>query len=359
MSDPVLEVKNLSVRFFLEEEKTLLPALNQISFHVDKNEVLGIIGESGSGKSITLLSILGLLQTNPGIIDGEIIVNTKEDRINTLQDIHRYIKIDNFEQNNETVSIDVKAWKKSLRQYYRTILGRYISMVFQNPRLAFNPYYSIGKQINESVRLRNPELSKAQSRQKSIDWLRKVKMEAADIRYNNNPYGLSGGLCQRAMIAMALASEPDLLIADEPTTGLDATIQGDILALLEELKHEEKISMILVSHDFNVMQRLSDRILVYYKGHVIEQGTTNEILDYSSGFHHPYTALLLKTEFDVNSSQTPPREDKVAVNSFSQCPYIDRCTSVSAEIIEKCRSSLPPLIDVTPSHKIRCWKFEK
>ncbi|MDH3325668.1 MAG: ABC transporter ATP-binding protein [Gammaproteobacteria bacterium] len=362
MTKPILEVKDLSVRFFLEKEKVLLPALNQISFHVNNNEVLGIVGESGSGKSITLLSILGLLQANPGIISGEILFNANEANINTLEDISSHIEIENFEKADEKITKKTNTWNKLHASRYKKILGNQVSMVFQNPRLAFNPYYSIGKQISESILLHQPNTDKESAKKTAIDWLKRVKMEAPELRYNNNPYGLSGGLCQRAMIAMALASEPSLLVADEPTTGLDTTIQGDILTLLEEIRIQQKLSMIIVSHDFNVMHRLANRVLVYYNGFIIEEGNTNNILDYTSDEHHPYTSLLLNTEFNQHVdviNKTKDTDNSQSKSFFNQCPYYNNCLKVTPEISNKCQSSIPPLLPLHDSHKIRCWRFEK
>jgi len=359
MNETLLEVKDLSVRFFLEEKKQLLPALNRISFHVNENEVLGIIGESGSGKSVTLLSILGLIQANPGIISGEIMLKDGKALKNILADIEQYISIDAFESKDESIEKNIPDWSKVQAARYKSIHGKQISMVFQNPRLAFNPYYSIGKQISESIRLHQPGIRKNDAKEKSIDWLHRVKMEAPEIRYNNNPYGLSGGMCQRAMIAMALASEPKLLIADEPTTGLDATIQGDILNLLEELSRQQAISMILVSHDFHVMRRLANRVLVYYRGFIIEEGKTEDILDHHSDSHHPYTSLLLETEFGEDAQQKSKNSDKdIGISFFSQCPYADKCSIKTEEISSKCHNTLPPLIAVSDSHKVRCWKYD-
>ena len=359
MRTPILNVSNLSVRFFLENEKSFAPALNRISFHVDENEVLGIIGESGSGKSITLLSILGLLQANPGIIDGKITFKSQSATVNTLEGIENHVEIEHFETADESIDKDSIKWNKIQQKRYQKILGNEVSMVFQNPRLAFNPYYSIGKQISESILLHKPGSTKETAKELAIDWLKRVKMEAPALRYNNNPYGLSGGLCQRAMIAMALASEPRLLIADEPTTGLDATIQGDILSLLEDLKTEEKLSMILVSHDFNVMHRLANRVLVYYRGFIIEEGNTEDILNYKSDQHHPYTSLLLNTEFKEDLGETSTETPNQNHSFFKRCPYSSNCKQKTKAINDKCENAIPPLITANGLHKIRCWKFEK
>jgi len=375
MLTPILKVENLSVRFFLEEEKRLLPALCRVSFHINENEVLGIIGESGSGKSVTLLSILGLLQGNPGIIEGKITFNTNGNEINTLQDISEYVTINNCETNDEVIRKNIHSWNKLTTKRYSKILGKVVSMIFQNPRLAFNPYYSIGKQIRESVLLHTKENNKNTAKETAIDWLTRVKMEAPALRYNNNPYGLSGGLCQRAMIAMALASEPQLLIADEPTTGLDATIQDEILSLLEELKKRHKLSMIIVSHDFNVMHRLANRVLVYFNGFIIEEGNTDVILDHKSDTHHPYTSLLLNTEYDdirkkndfsENTQDQQFENQNSSLNTinvepkasfYNQCPYYKDCDRITSDIKDSCATSIPPLVSIHNNHKIRCWKF--
>jgi len=364
MTTSLLKVENLCVRFSQDGAMQSVEGLNNISLHVNHNEVLGIIGESGSGKSITLLSILGLLSAKPGIVSGKITFSDNDNEINTLEDISNYIQVSDLGEESERI-IEHKKWQSLLRQRYDSILGKRVSTIFQNPRLAFNPYYSIGKQISESIilhtNIEGKKINKNKAKEIAIDWLSKVKMEAPSMRYNNNPYGLSGGLCQRAMIAMALSSNPQLLIADEPTTGLDATIQGDILTLLEDLKKEKHLSMILVSHDLNVMNRLANRVLVYYKGNIIEQGDTNQVIDLSSSTHHPYTSLLLNTEFGNVIEDQDIKEDnnKAAEHLRIGCPFKTKCQGITDDIHERCISMLPPMTKVSGNHEIRCWKYHK
>jgi len=363
---PLLDVKNLSVMFPGTNDHSPVSAIKNISFTLNQGETLGIIGESGSGKSVTLLALMGLIDLKPGITSGSISLNTNQNSIDLLQDI---------EKTNPLTESNRK-WHKLKEKRYQAIRGNEISMIFQNPKLAFNPYYSIGSQINEMIRLHTDVKDKKSAKKVAIEWLGKVKMEAPAMRYNNNPYGLSGGMCQRAMIAMALASEPSILIADEPTTGLDATIQSNIVDLLANIKVETDISMIVVSHDFNVMCQLTDQVIVYYNGRIIEQGPTNIIFDAERKNIHPYTKRLLKANLQgyVDASETPIIENQ----NNNGCDFFDFCTAKDNNIVHLCESKTPELVPVklskpdsdsdsnphsdsdskNHSHNIRCWKFQ-
>lgn len=344
-SDPLLIVEKLSIAFNRHIEIAQNPAVNQVSFQVNHQESLGIIGESGSGKSITLLAILGLLDAQPGVIQGNIHYNMNGNIINLLPDPTLFIK--NSEKN-------LPDWQKQLDRIYHPLRGREVSIIFQNPHLAFNPFYSIGKQISEMIRLHTSTKNQKQAKQQTINWLRKVNLDEPQIRYYNNPYGLSGGMCQRAMIAMALASNPRLLIADEPTSGLDATLQKNILLLLNSLRIEKKLSMILVSHDLNVINALCDRVLVYLHGRIIEEGPREKVFSLDQK-NHPYTRSLMTADLmNCSSENSIDHSEKL-----SGCPYANRCRVKSDFLKPKCENQFPPKTQISSGHFVRCWALNE
>jgi len=352
MTSPLLEINNLSVLFPSTSDEHAIPAIKNISFSLNQEETLGIIGESGSGKSVTLLSLLGLINADPGIVSGSIVVTKDQNKINLLENIEQYI----FYENNSIKINNLSKWKQQRELLYKDIRGSEISMIFQNPKLAFNPFYSIGSQINEMIRLHTATKNKNDAKKVAIEWLSKVKMEAPAIRYNNNPYGLSGGMCQRAMIAMALASQPSILIADEPTTGLDATIQSNIVDLLSSIKKDSEVSMIVVSHDFNVMRELTDRVIVYYKGRIIEEGLTKNIFNEKRKNIHPYTKRLLEANLQgfTDSSSLP----ETNISRHTGCDFYDMCPSKEENFKNLCRYETPAFTNVSDQHRIRCWRYK-
>lgn len=355
MENPLLAVNNLNAFFYNKENGNLTQSLFDISFQLHKGETLGIIGESGSGKTITLLSLLGLVDAEPGICRGEIIYHNEESPLNVLGDISDIVKIKTNDQGVSEIQKDKTAWMKNIEPRYKKVRGSKVAMIFQNPRLAFNPYISIGKQINETIRLHTSIKDKKKAKEKTIEWLSAVKMDAPHIRYNNNPYGLSGGMCQRALIAMALSSESDIIIADEPTSGLDATIQSDILDLLMELKKTYSKSLIIVSHDLAVMKKITDNILVYYKGHIVESGASSDILKNQKNINHPYTLSLI----NANALNFEEDEQTSETTDTPGCPYVMHC-KYAKEVGIKCHEQAPPLKAVTnASHKIACWRINR
>lgn len=319
----LLEVKGLKTQFQTEDGKFL--AVDDVNFSVEKGETLGIVGESGCGKSVTSLSVMRLIQ-NPGkIIGGEVWLEGKD-----------LLKISESEM--------------------RSLRGNQVAMIFQEPMTSLNPVYTCGNQIEETIRLHQKDLSKEESKQKTIEMLRLVGIPAPEQRYSEYPHQLSGGMRQRVMIAMALSCHPQLLIADEPTTALDVTIQAQILDLMRKLKKELQASMILITHDLGVVAEMCDHVAVMYAGKIIEYGTVFDIFEKPQ---HPYTQGLLDSVPHFESGQKLERLKTIKglvpsmMNLPKGCRFADRCPYVQS----KCHEAMPPLEskDNDRNHKSACY----
>jgi peptide/nickel transport system ATP-binding protein len=318
MKTNMLEVSQLTTTFTLH--RTEFNAVDGISFSVAKGETLGIVGESGCGKSVTSLSIMGLVKP-PGKVTGEKILFDGTDLLNL--------------KNKEM----------------RRIRGNDISMIFQEPMTSLNPVYRIGDQIGESLKI-HKDLKGKELKNKVVELLKLVGIPRPDEIFYNYPHQLSGGMRQRIMIAMAMACEPKLIIADEPTTALDVTIQAQILELLKELQNRKGMSMILVTHDLGVVSEVCDRIVVMYAGKIVEIGTVEEVLNDPQ---HPYTKGLLASlpkkglrqkRLNYIKGQVP-----APTNWGKGCRFSDRCPYA----FEKCLAELPPLINIREQQKSACW----
>ncbi len=333
MSTPekILEVKNLVTAFSTDDG--VVRAVDDVSFNLFKGKTLGIVGESGCGKSVTSLSIMRLIPSPPGkIAGGEILYKGKSLLGLTPAEM-------------------------------RKIRGNEISMIFQEPMTSLNPVFTIGNQICEAIALHQKELSKSEVRQKAIESLRLVGIPSPEKRIDDYPHQLSGGMRQRVMIAMALSCNPQILIADEPTTALDVTIQAQILDLLRGLKDHAGLSMILITHDLGVVAEVCDDVIVMYAGKVAEQGTVREIFKNPK---HPYTQGLLKSIPTLSKDPTGKAKKKrletipgIVPNLLhlpQGCRFQERCTYVT----DACREAEPALrvIEDHPHlpHAIRCIK---
>lgn len=318
MSNELLQVKNLHTSFFTDSGE--VKAVNGVSFNVEKGKVLGIVGESGSGKSVTAYSIMQLLVDTGKVVDGEILLDDK----NVLD----------FTKNQ-----------------IRSMRGGRISIIFQDPMTSLNPVYSIGNQLEEVIRLhtdRNREEAKA----RAVEMLTLVGVNEPQKRVNQYPYELSGGMRQRVMIAMALACEPDILIADEPTTALDVTIQAQILELMQELQQKLGMAIILITHDLGVIASMCDEVIVMYAGRVCERGTVDEIF-YNP--RHAYTKGLLRSI----PSNAGGRERLIPIagspvdvlNMPKGCAFAARCDHA----MKICLEALPEEIRINQDHIASCW----
>ncbi len=360
---PILEIERLRTYFYAKSKQAFIRAVDGVNLRINRGETLGLVGESGSGKSITALSIMGLITAEPGVISGRIAFQTDGIEINLLQGIEDYVKLKGKDGRVMEVRKDCAGWQKQVERLMEDIRGNQISVIFQNPRSSLNPFIPIGKQISEAILLKGGIKDRHEARERALYWLEQVKIDSPRLRFDSYPYGLSGGMCQRAMIAMALASEPSLLIADEPTTGLDATIQSKIVDLLHELKLTFTVTTMLISHDIAVIKRLSDSAAVMYGGTLMEYGPAREVLLADLESKHPYTAALLASipseKHIKEKAYLRAIEGDVldTINTPEGCRFYARCNRVTEGIREKCQYHEPDLREVTPGHCVRCWLY--
>lgn len=319
MHPELLRVENLTIAF--RTNNALLPAVHQIQFSIREQETLAIVGESGCGKSITSFSIMNLLPPAIAKVTGSVFYRGKQ--INTLQE-------------NEMSNIR----------------GKDISMIFQEPMTSLNPVQTIGKQIGEVLK-NHTKLKSTERKAKTIEVLKKVGIPRAEKIIHEYPHQLSGGMRQRVMIAMAIACQPDLLIADEPTTALDVTIQAQILYLMNELKQQMGTSILLITHDLGVVAEMADRVLVMYYGQIVEEAAVESIFAEPK---HPYTQGLLnsKPSLETKRQRLEPIVGSVPVLGEVKigCPFLQRCQKA----FDKCQTENPPLIN-TGNQLVRCWLY--
>jgi peptide/nickel transport system ATP-binding protein len=318
---PFVDIRDLTVTF--TGGKSPVKAVNGVTLAVKRGEVVALIGESGSGKSVTLRSILRLHNAARSKIEGQILVGGQ----------------------------DVVQLSNSALSSFR---GKVASMIFQEPLLALDPVYTVGSQIIEAI-LRHENISRDQARARALSLFERVRIP--ERRLDAYPHEMSGGMRQRAMISLALASEPQLLLADEPTTALDATVQIQILLLLRELQRELGLSVIFVTHDLGAAVEVADRIAVMYAGRIVEQGTTRAIMRTP---RHPYTRALLKslahgavkkgTRLETISG-SPPDLTKLPPG----CAFAERCSLAQ----ESCKQTVPELVWLTPDHSARCLRTDQ
>jgi oligopeptide/dipeptide ABC transporter ATP-binding protein len=353
----LLSIENLRTYFYSRSRRAFVRSVDGASLGVARGETLGVVGESGSGKTVAALSAAGLVSGGPGVIGGRIEFGSR----NLLAGLERYVKIEERDGRVMTVEKDESGWRRHSEGLMAGVRGKEIAMIFQNPRAALNPYSTVGAQLVETIRLHTNFRGKQEAKDKALHWLERVRIDSPRLRFDNFPFGMSGGMCQRAMIAMALCAEPSLLIADEPTTGLDATIQARIVELLGELKAETGITTMLISHDISVIRRLSDRIAVMYAGTVVESGAALQVLRPQSTEQHPYTAALLASvpsaEAIRSKSALQAIEGEVpdTIERPRGCRFYGRCNRVTDAVRSRCANLEPPLAEVAPGHKLRCW----
>ena len=324
MGERLLELKGLKTHFFTEEG--VVRAVDGVDLHIDKGETLGVVGESGCGKTVTALSIMKLIPMPPGkIVEGQMLY-----------------------EGRDLVTLPPAQMRK--------VRGKEISMVFQEPMTSLNPVFTIGEQIAEAVRL-HEGLGRRAAMDKTVDMLKLVHIPNPERRVTEYPHQLSGGMRQRVMIAMALSCNPKLLIADEPTTALDVTIQAQILELLNELKAKLGMAVLLITHDMGVIAETAQRVMVMYAGKVVEEASVKNLFKEPL---HPYTQGLLRSIPRIDTAATHkqrlaaiPGVVPSLLNLPQGCRFAPRCQFVKPMYTEK----EPPLKEVKPGHKVACWLY--
>ncbi len=376
----ILEIDDLHTYFFTEQG--VVKAVNGVSLNIPKNSTVGIVGESGCGKSVTSMSVMRLLQGPTGqIYSGSIRFRAKDYKMTGGEPVPVYELDENGEPVVETVKtaggkekqVKKQAVDKNgaplfemeekvydiaqmpMREIHR-IRGRQIAMIFQEPMTSLNPVFTIGNQLDEVVFIHTKGATKEMARNRSLEMLKLVGIAMPERVYKSYPHELSGGMRQRVMIAMALACDPRLIIADEPTTALDVTIQAQILDLLRDIKTKMDGSVMLITHDLGIIAEMADYVVVMYAGRVIEQGTVSEI------FHnpmHPYTIGLQKSkptmDSDTDKLFTIPGNVPNPINMPSHCYFKERCSKCTA----KCSGEYPGLIQVSPTHFVACHLYDE
>ena len=323
MSEKILDIKDERLSFFTPAGE--VKALNGVSFTMNQGDVLGIVGESGSGKSVTAYSVMGLTAYPGKLVGGKVWFNGHE--------------IENMKEKD-----------------FRKIRGNEVSIIFQDPMTSLNPVYTIGNQIVEVIRL-HTDKNKADAWARAKELLELVGINEPEKRLKQYPHELSGGMRQRVMIAIALACEPKLLIADEPTTALDVTIQAQILELMQDLRKKLGMSIIMITHDLGVVASMCEKIAVMYAGHIVEYGTTDEIF-YNP--QHEYTKGLINSIPKLNAEEKErlvPIEGQPVdlLNPPAGCPFAPRCKSC----MKVCLNKMPPRTELSDTHYTYCWLRQK
>ena len=320
MSEPILRVRDLKTYF--DTDRGLFKAVDGISFDVGAGKTVGLVGESGCGKSVTSLSIMGLVPMPPGRIDGGEILFEGQDILKLSRDDRRQLR------------------------------GGKMSMIFQEPMTSLNPVHTVGQQIIECVRAHTPMTNEA-ARKRAIEMLDLVRIPSAASRIDDYPHHMSGGMRQRVMIAMALSCDPHLLIADEPTTALDVTIQAQILDLLRDLQSRLGMAILIITHDLGVIAELADEVVVMYAGRIVETAPVQALF---GDPQHPYTIGLLGSipRLDVDRERLSTIEGTVPspANQPKGCRFSPRCPFAD----RRCRDEQPPLVELGPQHRAACWK---
>ncbi len=377
------ELNDLKVYFYDQRDKRFIRAVENVGFSINEGTVLGVVGESGCGKTVTALSMMGLLESEPGIIDGQFFFKPSEEDAELIkQSLSRGVRKQNdykkdtlfnlffgldryvsFEENPFTIIKDSEKWLRRNNRIMEHIRGKNISMIFQNPEQSLNPFIPVGGQLTRTIKRFNREANSYEIKEKAIKLLRSVRLYRPEIVMSMYAGSLSIGMAQRVTIAIALCSHPRLLIADEPTTGLDTTNIYKMIELLEVLMTEMNLTLMLISHNIRIVSTIASNILVMYAGTVVEIGSKNYVMKTKKGPKHPYTEALVSS---VPSDSDIKRGKKLRVipgtvpnnkRKMDCCPFLERCPYAEGKIRQKCESACPELARVASQHYIRCYLF--
>ncbi len=329
LSEPILIVDNLKTYF--EQAEGTVKAVDEVSFTLNKNEILGIVGETGSGKSVTVKTITGLIKHPGHIAGGKILFKTdefKNKQVDGFLDLAK-LKEDNFTR----------------------IRGNHISIIFQDPMTSLNPILTIKKQMVETI-CYHQGVDEKKAESIAVEMLRKVGLPNPEERMNNYPFELSGGQRQRVVIAIGISCNPEILIADEPTTALDVTVQAQILELIKDLQQEFKSGVIFITHDLAVIAEMADKVMIMYGGRTMEYSDVFTIFETPL---HPYTHALLSCipRMDAKQDKLEPIQGQppTMLNAPVICPFLPRCSRK----VDKCLETMPPLVEISPGHHLRCF----
>ena len=340
MNDPenIIEIDNLQTHFFTDNGT--VKSVNGVSFNIPRNKIIGIVGESGCGKSVTSLSIMQLVQAPQGqVVGGQIRFNS--DNLG-------------YSENGKKLAYNIA--NMPTKEMFN-VRGKDITMIFQEPMTSLNPVFTIGYQLDEVMFVHEPNMPKEEVKKHTIEMLNLVGISMPERVYKSYPHELSGGMRQRVMIAMALAGNPKLIIADEPTTALDVTIQAQILELLKAIQKKTGCSIMLITHDLGVIAEMADEVVVMYAGKIIEKGTVSEIFKDPK---HPYTIGLQKSKPLITSNSNEelysiPGQVPSPINLPNTCFFKNRCT----KCIEKCNGKYPETSKVSDTHYVSCYLYEQ
>jgi oligopeptide/dipeptide ABC transporter ATP-binding protein len=377
------ELNELKVYFYDQRNKRFIRSVENVSLGIREGTILGVVGESGCGKTVTALSIMGLVESEPGIIEGTFFFRPDDEDADELETtilrglctrknyrrermynlfcgLDDYIE---FEQSPFTIIKDSEKWLRRTNRVMELIRGKYISMIFQNPGKSLNPYISVGQQLQRTIQRFHREMSKYEVQGYAEELLRSVRLRRPDLVMASFPSSLSIGMAQRIVIAIALCSDPRLLIADEPTTGLDTTNIHRIIELLEELQMERNLALIFISHNIRIVSAIATDILVMYAGIVVERGTRAEVTKTKRGPRHPYTEALVSSvpgDAEIKRGKRLREISGSVPNNkkeMDSCPFLERCPYAKGSLRRKCRSACPEPVEVSPMHFIRCYRF--
>jgi len=329
LKSPILEVKNL--RTYFEQAEGTVKAVDDVSFSVHDDEVIGIVGETGSGKSVTVKSVTGLIKPPGFIAGGQILFKTRE-----------------FPEKQQNGFLDLTTLKGD---EYTRIRGKHISIIFQDPMTSLNPIFTIKKQLTETIMF-HQKVTENEAIEIAVAMLDKVGLPNPRERLDNYPFELSGGQRQRVIIAIAISCNPEILIADEPTTALDVTVQAQILELMKDLQKEFHSGLIFITHDLAVIAEMADKVMIMYGGKTMEYADVYTIFEEPM---HPYSKLLLDCipRLDIRQEELLPipGQPPTMLNAPALCPFLPRCPRKTTE----CLREVPPLVEIKPDHFVRCF----